>query len=271
MVIWVFACCALFGYALYTRKGKIQFHAFILSIVVLFASIFCYNVNNSSKISVKVLPTYTYGCMVITENNHTTAVYRTTDDENLYILDDKFLDAGIFKIDTLIVPEYEDCAEVINLIIDYDVSTLIIDNQKPDSTLDRKLKELGIKIISIYSNREIDIGDRVTIKFDVQDSGKSILVDVDGVVFYMPFCEVNMLERFDFCKETDIALIGESQPYGLSYMNLSYIVFTNYETEKRMYKNTARFSENFAFTDKIVTFMIEDSEFYITKEWGSAW
>ena len=266
MIIWVVACCALFGYALYTRKGKIQFHAFILSIVVLFASVFCYNVNNSSKIAVKILPTYTYGCMVITENNHTTAIYRTTDDENLYILDDKFSDAGIFKIDTLIVPEYEDCAEVIDLIKDYDVSTLIIDNQRTDSALKRKLDELGIKVISIYANREIDIGDRVTIKFGIQASGKSVLADVDGVVFYMPFGEVDMLERFDLYKETDIALIGQSQPYGLSYMNLSYIVFTNYETENLMYRNTARFSENFAFTDNIVTFMIEESAFYITEE-----
>ena len=271
MVIFVVACCALFGYAIYTKKGKIQFQAFVLSIIVLFASIFCYNINNTSKISVKVLPTYTYGCVVISENDHTTAVYRTTDDENLYILDDKLSDAGIFSIDTLIVPEYEDCAEVVNLVIDYDVSTLIIDNSKPDSTLERKLDEHGVEVISIYENREIDIGDRVTIKFDINDDGRSALIDVDGVIFHMPFGKVDMLDNYDFYKETDIALVGETQPYGLSYMNLSYIVFTNYNTEKLMYKNTAYLSENYAFTDDVITFMIEDSAFYITKEWGRVW
>ena len=271
VIIWALASCVLFGYALYTRKGRIQFHAVILSIVVLFASIFCYNVNNSSKIAVKVFPTYTYGCMVINEKNHTTAIYRTTDDENLYILNNKLSNAGIFKIETLIVPEYEDCAEVINLVADYDVSTLIIDNQKIDTTLSRKLDELDVDVISIYPNREIDIGKRTTVKFSSQDGIKCILADVDGVVFCMPFGEADMLEQFDFYKETDVVLIGKSQPYGLSYMDLSYIVFTNYNTESMMYKNTALFSENFAFTDKPVTFMVEDSAFYITKEWGSIW
>ena len=170
----------------------------------------------------------------------------------------------------MIVPEYEDCAEVINLVADYGVSTLIIDNQKPDTTLQRKLEEMQVEVISIYSNREVDIGDRVTVKFGYDETGKSVLADVDGVVFFMPFGEVDMLDSFSFCKETDVVLIGESQPYGLSYMNLSYVVFTNYETEKLMYKNTAHFAENFAFTDNLITFMIEDSAFYITEEWGSA-
>lgn len=268
MVIWVVASCVLFGYAAFTQKGKIKFHALILSMVVLFASIFCYNINNSSKIAVTVLPTYTHGCVVITENNHTTAIYRTSSEERLSVVEYALNDAGVFDIDTLIIPEYDNSSDVIRMIDDYNVETLIINNEKADSALVRKLKELNVDVLSIYPNREFDIGDRVTVKFDVNKLVKGILVDVDGVIFFLSYEPTDMLEKFDFYKETDVALIGKHVPYGLSYTNLSYIAFTNIETEKDMYRETAHLADRYAFTDNKITFMVEDASFYVAEEWG---
>lgn len=271
MVIWIVATCVLFCYAAYTQKGKIKFHALILSIVVLFASIFCYNINNSSKIAVKVLPTYTHGCVLITEKNHTTAIYRTSNDERLFIVDNELNDAGVFNIDTLIIPDYDDSSNVIRMLVDYNVKTLIINNSKQDSVLERKLSELDVYVVSIHPNREVDIGDRVTVKFDFGESVNGVIVDVDGVVFFLPYRDVDILQKFDFYKETDVVLIGKHLPYGLSYTNLSYIAFTNINTEKDMYKETAHLSNRHAFTDNKITFMVEDASFYVTKEWGSEW
>ncbi len=271
MVIWLVATCVLFGYALYTQKTKAKIHAAILSIIILFASIFCYNINNSSKISVRALPTYTNGCVVVSEKGHNTVIYRTSKDEKQHFIESALSNAGIYTIDTLIVPTYEDCADVINLVVEYDVKTLVIDNRKTDKTLERKLQERNVEILSITQNREVDIGNRVTVSFDYENGVRCILLNADGVIFCIPYDDVNMLELFDFYKETDIMLLSKELPYGLSYMNLSYIVFTNYKTEDEMYRNSAYLTDNFAFTNNSITFMIEDASFYVTEEWGSVW
>ena len=80
-----------------------------------------------------------------------------------------------------------------------------------------------------------------------------------------------MLQSFDFYKETDIVVLSENVPYGMSYMNLSYIILTNHKTEENIYRNVAYLTDNFAFTDDSITFMIEDAAFYVTEEWGSVW
>ena len=171
----------------------------------------------------------------------------------------------------MIIPDYDDSSNVIRMLEDYNVKTLIINNSKQDSVLERKLSELDVYVVSIHPNREVDIGDRVTVKFDFGESVNGVIVDVDGVVFFLPYRDVDILQKFDFYKETDIALIGKHTPYGLSYTNLSYIAFTNINTEKDMYKETAHLSNRHAFTDNKITFMVEDASFYVTKEWGSEW
>ena len=271
VVIWLIATCALMGYAFYTKKSKVKIHAAILSIIILFAAIFCYNINNGSKISVKALPTYTNGCVVISYKSHNTVIYRSSRDEKNYYIENVLSGADIYDIDTLIVPAYEDCSEVLNLITEYDVKTLIIDNRKPDTTLERKLREYNIEVFSITQNREVDIGNKVTVSFDYENGVRSILLNADGVMFCIPYNEIDMLEDFSFYKETDVILLSKDLPYGLSYMNLSYIVFTNYETQDDMYRNTAYLTDRFAFTDNNTEFMIEDANFYVTEEWGSLW
>lgn len=271
MVIWLVATCVLMGYAFYTKKSKAKIHAAILSVIILFASIFCYNINNSSKISVKALPTYTNGCVVISEKEHNTVIYRTSRDEKQHYIEDALYGADIYNIDTLIVPSYEDCSEVINLVVKYDVDTLVIDKEKPDKTLERKLQEHNIKVIPITKNREVDIGNKVTVSFDYENGVRCILLNADGVIFCIPYDEIDMLENFSFYKETDIILLSKHLPYGLSYMNLSYIVFTNYETQDEMYRSSAYLADKFAFTNDGAEFMIEDAKFYVTEEWGSVW
>ena len=264
MVIWVVASAVLMGYAIYKKKGILKLHAIILSIIILFASIFCYNISNSSKISVKVLPTYSNGCVVLKHNSHTTVICGLGDEESWNSLNYGLYDAGETYIDLLIVGECDKTSNLIRLIQNFDIGMIVFDDSTIDSTVIRKLDELDVEYISTNGSPEIDIGEKTTLKV----RPKNILMDVDGTIFNMNFGEVNFLDDFDFYKEIDVLLIGNTLPIGLDYLDPSYIVFTNYKTENLMHKNTAYYTDNFAFCRESPKFMVEDSAFYVSKEWG---
>ncbi len=264
MVIWVVASAILMAYAIYKKKGILKLHAIILSIVVLFASIFCYNISNSSKISVKIIPTYSNGCVVLTHKFHTTVICGLAKEDSWNALNYGLYEAGTTNIDLLVVGKYDDPSTLIHLVQNFDIGMIVLNDGNIDPTVTRKLNELGIEYKTTQTNPEIDIGDKTTLKIRPEN----VLMDVDGVIFNMNFGEVNFLDDFDFYKEIDVLLLGDSLPVGLDYLDLSGIVFTNYETEKLMYKNTAHHTDNFAFCREKPRFMVENSSFYITKEWG---
>ncbi len=264
MVMWVVASAVLMGYAIYKKRGLLKLHAIILSIIVLFASIFCYNISNSSKISVKVVPTYSNGCVILKHNSYTTVICGLGEEESLNALNYGLYDAGTTCIDLLVVGEYEKPSNLIYLIQNFDIDMVVFDDSIIDSTVTRKLNELDVEYKSTKTNPEIDIGNKTTLKIRPEN----ILIDVDGVVFNMNFGEVNFLDDFDFYKEIDVLLLGDTLPTGLDYLDLSYVVFTNYETENLMHKNIAYHVDNFTFCRESPKFMVEDSAFYVTKEWG---
>ena len=264
MIIWVVASAVLIGYAVYKKNGLLNLHAIILSIIVLFASIFCYNICNSSKIAVKVVPSYSNGCMVLKHHSHTTLICGLGENDSIDVLNYGLLDAGITKIDLLVVGKNEKPSNLILLAQKFNIDMIVFDNSEIDSTTLSKLNELDVSIKPIQNNQEIDIGNKTMLTIRPEN----ILIDVDGVVFNMNFGEVNFLDDFDLYSEIDVLLLGETKPIGLDYLDLSYIVFTNYETENLMYKNTAYYTDGIAFCRESPGFMVEDGTFYITKEWG---
>lgn len=263
MVIWVVASAVLLTYAIYKNKGILKLHAIILSIVVLFASIFCYNISNSSKVYVKVLPTYSNGCVVLNYKSHTTVVCSITEKDNPSFITSILHNFGISDIDLLVVGKCDNYTDLMYLFTKFNIDKTLINDDEIDSATKRKFNDLDIKYGSTKTNPEVDVGDKITFKFRSDD----VLMDVDGVVFNINFGEVNFLDDYDFYKEIDVLLLGQTLPVGLDYLDLSYIAFTNYETENVMYKNTAYYTDNFSFCREKPKFMLEDGSFYISKEW----